>query len=215
MTKLMKIGQDHDNVQHCTSTPTNADLINYDVSYSIKLGQYLLSEGILVCLYSYESLTDTSTAATSTDSLSRIHAMDTTLHGDRLTTPPGTSSSISSTPDSYDVPTPIDPVHPPEFKNSSHVFYRFINMEDSLAEGSFFQRLQILSATTLKRQENRMNISEFDHARFGTMFLIIDVCANRSKKDKSAKEFLQRDETVRISNQRVGNNINCLKIFRI
>ncbi len=176
----------------------------------------------MVCLYSYDTRNgiDTSTTMESTSS-SRLQAMDTSLHGDMMSSrnEPSTSPvrstvmSDSSSPDSYSdrVPTP----EPAQFKNSSHCYYRFANIEDGPA-GSFFQRAQILSAMPATvTGENRMQITDFDQARFGTLFLILDVCQNRSKTDQLAKRFLLKNETIRISNQRTGNNISCSKIFHI
>ena len=213
---------------HSNDTPTTASLVSYDIPYAIKLGQYLLKEGILVCLFNYESRngllnsTTTSTAMESTSS-SRLRAIDTSLHGGMSSrdghtpsSPDCSAASGSSTPESYGggaerVPTP----EPPQFKNSSQLYYRFTDIEDG-PTGSFFQRAEILAATpTTNKVENRMHISDFDQARFGTLFLILDVCQNRSKSDRRAKDFLQQNETIRISNQRTGNNISCFKIFRI
>ena len=223
--KLIEIGQQIDEghtepiATHPSDTPTNAHLVNYSIPYAIKLGQYLLKEDILVCLYNYESRNglenSTTTCTMESSSASRLQAIDTTLHGDMSSRNNQVPSPESSTPDSYSsqerVPTP----QPPEFKNSSNCYYRFANIEDGPA-GSFFQRAQILSATpTTVTAENRMQISDFDQARFGTLFLILDVCQSRSKTDRLAKNFLLRNETVRISNQRTGNNISCSKIFHI
>ena len=266
--ELSKLGRETEDGQsdqsgRSNNTPTTAALVNYDTPYALKLGQFLLKEGILICLCSYDRPDNTSDTMESTSS-SRLQAINTSSHGgmsdhiplinghthirdDEIPllnghTPTSTStrddhthliddhtptrddhtpsSTVSgfSTPESYDsrgrVPTP----RPSQFRDSSQSYYRFTGIEDGQGptDGSIFQRVEILSATpTVTRGENRMQISDFDQARFGTLFLILDVCQNRSKSDKMAKSFLLRNETVRISNQRAGNNISCSKIFRI
>lgn len=216
--KLTELGCRNDTNQS-TATPTNVSIIDYDATYATKLGQYLLSEGIMICQYNSEDGLVTpdggsTTGSVSVTSIDRLLSMDTSLHGDRVDSPSSDTSSSSYSSPAPDQP-PDQSASPIQFKNSPHMYYRFTNIEDaSQTAGSFFQRLQILTSSTLKH-DNRMNISEFDHARFGTLFLIIDICNNRSKRDRLAKQFLQRNETVRISNQRIGNNINCSKIFRI
>ena len=227
---LTELGQQYeedtqDELTHSNQTPTHR-LVNYNIPYAKEVGQYLLREGILICLYNYQTRNGLESSNTTLESASasRLNAIDTTFHGDLITerpvslSPGGSSTTPSSdvsSPVSDNIPTPV----PAQFRSSDQSYYRFTTFEDS-PTGSFFQRSQILSCTTTtttssSRAENRMSISDFDRARFGTLFLILDVCQKRARKDKEAKNFLSQNETVRISNQRTGNNISCSKIFRI
>ena len=200
-------------------TPTDR-LVVYSITYATRLGNYLLSQDILICLYSSNvDLDPTSTEGLESASCERLKAMNTTQHGDMKITIPdeirSTSTSAFSSTSSYSTGgTPS--IEPVRFHNSPHCYYRFTDIEDNTT-GSFFQRAQILSSCirTPRRLDGRVQVSEFEQARFGTLFLILDVCHMRSNKDNEAKRFLQLHNVIMISEQRTGNNISCHKIFRV
>ena len=190
--------------------------VTYTVTSAIQLGQYLLDEGILICLFN----THMSDSPLNSSSTERINAVNTTKHAnsdieEEVTRPESNVSTFSSTS-----PTPV--VQPPQFSNDSTCQYKFSDLEDSNA-GAFYQRAQVLSisfaprASAARNQQSLaggLQMSEFDQARFGTLFLIIDVLKHRSRKEKAAKVFLQRPQVEMVSQQRAANHVSCQKIFR-
>lgn len=217
--KLIKLGQETELSNGSSSESPSSSGKEGGVSYTgtsaVQLGQYLLNEGILICLLNYHN--DRSTPLESSSS-ERINAVNTTKHATVLEEerpPPSPIRPGSHLSDSTTLsPTP-PPSQPPQFQNRPDCWYKFSDLEDSL-EGSFLKRAQILSVCSRPPNRPEQNgLSDFEQARLGTLYLLLDVFHIRSRKDSQAKRFLQQPNVILTSQQRTANNIPCYKIFRI
>ena len=229
---LIQLGEDLDSETteqrdlRPNETPSDR-VVTYTVTSSVQLGQYLLDEGILICLLDYaNSRTGTPLEPSSPERMNAIRtSQHNTVNEERPITPHLSSNENRSdshgsfySTESSSPPTPNP--QPPQFKNKSNCWYRFADLEDSVT-GSFFHRAQILSmsnhqiSSQQRRSPDGIQVSEFDQARFGTLFLMLDVLQQRARKDRQAKQFLQRPNVIMVAQQRTGNDISCFKIFRI
>lgn len=193
--------------------------VSYSVTSAVQLGQYLVNEGILICLLNYE--TDQSTPLESS-SHERMNAVNTTRHSILEQAQP-TPSPTEIRAESNHSFTSLSPTPPPpqplQFNSRSNCWYKFSDLEDS-HEGAYFHGAQILSICSrppprIPTEHNALHHSEFEQARFGTVYLLLDVFQQRSRKDPVAKHFLQRPNVILTEQQRTGNDISCRKIFRI
>lgn len=220
MSELIQLGNErnrHDSADH--SNPELAS-VSFTVTSATQLGQYLLDEGILICLLNY---TDERTTPLESSSNERMNAISTSRHvraesDQQVPTPEVRPHSNQSY--GYSSPSPTPPL-PPQFMNGFDCWYKFTDLEDSF-EGVFFHGGQILStcirtppSNNKRRGPETAELSPFDEARLGTLHLILDVLQQRSRKDIQAKTFLLKPNAILCSQERGGNDVPAYKIFRI
>lgn len=198
----------------------------YTEAYATQLGQFLLRKGILVCLMEdWEDIRNGSgDGRLESHSSVRLNAVDTSKHlteRDKGGGPSPASSSSLLEQSTTSTSSPIQDNTSRQFKNSHHCLYRFMDMEDSTS-GPIFRRVQVLSAT-VKHSETPSpqspslgtRMSEFDQAKYGTLFLILDVLQQRARRDHTARDFLARLNVIRVIEQRREMDVPCSKIFRV
>lgn len=210
----------------------NAVPLSYTVTSATQLGQFLLDEGILICLldYAYERATPLESSSNE-----RMNAIRTSRHVEDASgdaPPPPVSPEVR--PDSnqsygYSSSSSLTPPlpNPPQFVNGSNCWYKFSDLEDSF-KGAFFHGGQILSTCIKTPAPNNKRrtvggansgegteLTPFDEARLGTIHLILDVLQQRSRKEPQAKSFLSRPNVIFCSQERGRNDVPPLKIFRV
>ncbi len=119
------------------------------------------------------------------------------------------------------------------FKYSSQNFYKFADIEDLEADKLF--QSQILSSVShverrarerarggVERSGGRRlksnggeDFLEFHRARSGTVFLVLDLLAQRARKEKKVKQFYQSPRTLAVIEQRRRNDVSCDQIFKV
>ncbi|XP_019857507.1 PREDICTED: uncharacterized protein LOC109585810 isoform X2 [Amphimedon queenslandica] len=226
--ELIKLGNErirHASVDHSNpDSASNGAPVSFTVTSATQLGQYLLDEGILICLLNY---TEERTTPLESSSNERMNAINTSRHvgvepelSHQRTSPEVRAPSNQSY--GYSSPSPTPPLpHPPQFMNGFDCWYKFTDLEDSF-EGVFFHGGQILStcirtpsSNNKRRGPETAELSPFDEARLGTLHLILDVLQQRSRKDTQAKTFLLKPNAILCSQERGGNDVPPHKIFRI
>ena len=226
MSELIQLGNER--IRHDHSNPDsapNGGPVSFTVTSATQLGQYLLDEGILICLLNY---TDERTTPLESSSNERMNAISTSRHvrmesdavSQRVATPEVRPPSNQSY--GYSSPSPTPPLpRPPQFMNGLDCWYKFTDLEDSF-KGAFFHGGQILStcirtppSTNRRRGPETAELSPFDEARLGTLHLILDILQQRSRKDTQAKTFLLKPNAILCSQERGGNDVPPHKIFRI
>ncbi len=67
----------------------------------------------------------------------------------------------------------------------------------------------------IRTTNNGDEFLEFHRARYGTVFLVLDLLAQRVRKDRRAKEFYQSPRASAIILQRRQNDTSCDQIFKM
>ena len=206
-------------------TPSDS-LQPYTEAYATQLGQFLLRKGLLVCLMEdwEDSHNGGEDEKLESQSAERLNAVNTCKHFTERSKSLGSSASSVSLLERSTTSTSFMPQDniPRQFKNSHHCLYRFVDMEDS-SNGPIFRRVEVLSATAKDSQiqssqsppSQSMRMSEFEQAKYGTLFLILDVLQQRARKDHTAREFLTKLNVVRVIEQKREMDLPCSKIFRV
>ena len=223
--QMMELGKtaEEERLGDPSSEATPSDSLQpYTEAYATQLGQFLLRKGLLVCLMEdwENSQYGCEDAKLESQSTVRLNAVNTSKHltegGKSIGSSPSSSSLLERSTASTSSLTQENPSR--QFKNSHHCLYRFVDMEDSTS-GPIFCRAQVISAIAKNSQTQSpsqgMRMSEFEQARYGTLFLILDVLQQRARKDGAAREFLTKLNVVRVIEQKKEMNLQCSKIFRV
>lgn len=232
------MGQDR--LEEASPTTETGQPLAYSHTYAIKLGQYLLNEGILVCLLQYGNDQTNSGSGLESSSTERMRAIDTTFHAApeqsqqvpfgvafRPHTPQSPSTSNSSQ-SSTSLQEEVGTVRSRKFQNSNQCLYRFVDMEDR-ESGFVFHSMQVLPAALSsrplrshrnhsqwnERQQRGSEMSEFDRARLATQVVIAGVLQQRARLDRTAKAFLARPHVVQVLERAELNSQDFYKLLRI
>ena len=215
-------------------SPTG-QVIVYTVHYATEVAQYLLNERILLSLPDLSSGTLTPPLSSSEEdededdrggkersletSTERARAVGTSrrLHLRGAGVMSSESPQISrAMPNSF-VSDRGGSAEFHAFSYSSHIFYKFADVEDF--ESQSLYQSQVLVASTLQRQPNGANGGDehlkFHRARSGTQYLVYDLLQQRAHKERRAKQFLQLPRTIAAATQRRQSDTNCDEIFRM
>lgn len=230
------MGQDR--MEEASQTTETGQPLAYSQAYAIKLGQYLLTEGILVCLLEYGGDQGSSGSGLESSSAERLRAINTTLHSApeasrqvefeaalRPNTPQSPSTPNSSQSFTSLHGEEVETVRPRKFQNSDQCLYRFVDMEDR-ESGFVFHSMQVLPAALSsrparghsqwqERQRRESEMSEFDRARLATQMVIAGVLQQRARQDKAAKAFLARPYAIQVLERVELNGQDFYKLLRI
>lgn len=227
---IIKIGQERQ--EQATLTSDSGQTFVYNQSYATQIGQYLLDEGILVCLLQYGGDQLTNGQVLESASAERMNAVDTTHHtaaeqqhfGRTLASPRIISSPASSTSSQSVTSLHEEDALPRVFKNSSLCLYRFVDMEDQ-ESGFVLHSMQVLTAALSSqrangsRQQNQpqqerrrreSDLSDFDRARLTTQLMITDILQQRVRRDKQAKIFLVSPHALQVMERADQQNIHTI-----
>lgn len=235
---VVLIGRDR--LEEASLTTETGQPLDYSHTYAKELGQYLLNEGILVCLLEYSNDQANSGSGLESSSTEQMRAINTTHHAvpeDSRQVPfgmtfRGHTPQSPSTPNSpqsltYLHEVEVEPARPRKFQNNDHCLYRFVDMEDR-ESGYVFHSMQVLPAALSSRparshhdhnqwqeRQRRREMSEFDRARLATQVVIAGVLQQRARNDKVAKEFLARPLVLHVLESVELNSRDFYKLLRI
>ena len=215
--------------------------IFYTVHYAKEVGQYLLSEQILLPLPNLRHGSpecDSDNGRDEEVSSSRLHESSSVQSDQRVrwtggkTARGATCNTVQTRFDS-----PVDP-HLPDsravhdyrmdlhdtdsatqlvsdmFVYSPQSLYKFSDVEDF--ESRALYHSQILSASAHPQAASSLEeTTAFETARLGMLLLVHDLLLQRARKEKRAKQFLQTPHAVTVAERRKQQYVDCNLIFKM
>ena len=202
---------------------TNSPIV-YSVHYAKEVGQYLLSERILlplpVLVHGGMDL-DSEEMEREHSSPPRGAQSDRLMDSaERVRNSASNSASIASRilhrsphlllTDSQDADTSMSTI----FTYSPNSLYKFADVEDFESRTLYHSQVLTSSAhpgAAAGLEENTAS----DRARRGMLFLVQDLLLQRARKEKRAKQFLQTPHAEMVAEQRKEQYTNCDLIFKM
>ena len=209
--------------------------ILYTINYAKDVGQYLLSERILLPL---PNLRQSSSECDSDEgggegraSSDRLHESSSIQSEQRARRVAGEGGAGGRTLASKSPqiprskPTRDYRINPQEsdltfqfvsdtFVYSPNSLYKFSDVEDF--ESRALYHSQILSASAHPNAAGGMEeITAFEKARLGMLLLVHDLLLQRARKEKRAKQFLQTPHAVTVAERRKQQYVDCNLIFKM
>ena len=212
--------------------------ILYTINYAKEVGQYLLSERILLSLPNlrqssseYDSDGGGEERASS-DQLHESSSIQSDQRVRRVVGEAGGAEAVGTHLNLVGKHQPIphsQPAHnyridPQEsdltmqlsdtFVYSPQALYKFSDVEDFESQALYHS--QILSASAHPHAASGMEeITAFEKARLGMLLLVHDLLLQRARREKRAKQFLQTPHAVTVAERRKQQYMDCNLIFKM